>query len=520
MSTSDAQSRVPVLDLAGDSLQKFADECTATAGVLNGDTIMMEKWSELQKQQQESFSQAIGRACDELGIGGIIADSQADKRTEESADGGPPSKFKNVILFPESPGVTLDVKDQKVLDQLLSFQSESDETIAQWRAQPALAGQSGTQPDQLYPPPDNVVGYAKVEGHEVEFVDADPTQQITMTRVIDLLRKGIGYPLNIRKHIKALVASKPWTFRFGQAAKRVEETLFHKIKQKITESLAHKGPGQESLIKVWDPAIPLFRVVDAAWSRPAEITNGMGASIWGGRWNPKEIPAVYTAFTDNTALEECKAASVKKGELQTYPRLVVTLTSQMEQGVLDLSGRKLTDFMQAVGYEDTGVSWHDEQEQGREAFTQAVGRACSELQVGGLIVDSAADQRVVDAFDRPVTGEVYKNVVLFPLAGEISLRDADVIQRLQQFAKADDATIAEWRRQSPPPGGYQVGRGSPVHEENRWVFFDKPAGQPPELWEDDVRRVHQMMGNKNLPINADTLRDFEPTEEQLYSATI
>lgn len=94
--------------------------------------------------------------------------------------------------------------------------------------------------------------------------------------------------------------------------------LYGTIKNLLEARLRKWQDGEPMLspqIISWDPSIPLFRAQDAAWPRTSEIINGYGAKFAGGRWNPKNTPAVYTAYTDTTALEECKAASKRKDEV-------------------------------------------------------------------------------------------------------------------------------------------------------------------------------------------------------------
>ena len=49
---------------------------------------------------------------------------------------------------------------------------------------------------------------------------------------------------------------------------------------------------------------PLYRALNPVYAR--QPLSGRGARLYGGRFNPKGVPALYTAFDPATALREAK----------------------------------------------------------------------------------------------------------------------------------------------------------------------------------------------------------------------
>ena len=48
----------------------------------------------------------------------------------------------------------------------------------------------------------------------------------------------------------------------------------------------------------------LHRFAEPVYARKPDRLQGVGASLVGGRWNPKGVPAVYASLDEVTALQE------------------------------------------------------------------------------------------------------------------------------------------------------------------------------------------------------------------------
>lgn len=183
----------------------------------------------------------------------------------------------------------------------------------------------------------------------------------------------------------------------------------------------------------WDATSVLFRVQDVEYPRIIEITNGLGAKNAGGRWGPKCLPAVYLARTDITALEECRAVSVRAGEVQTYPRLIVALFYRGGQ-YLDLSTPALMGALATASGVAADIAtteqWHAEQSNRRESWTQAVGRAAVAAGVKAILVASAAHPGGL-------------NMVVYPGNDPASVLDVDAKERLETLIKVGTMTEAQ-----------------------------------------------------------------------------
>jgi RES domain-containing protein len=114
-----------------------------------------------------------------------------------------------------------------------------------------------------------------------------------------------------------------------------------------------------------------------------EPLSGRGAPLYGGRFNPKGVPALYASLTIPTAIREANQA----GSLQ--PTTLVCYEAQIE-GVFD---SRDAAALAAMGL-DAGAlaadSWRDEMRFGGVSRTQAFARTLAERGHRGLLVRSFA----------------------------------------------------------------------------------------------------------------------------------
>jgi RES domain-containing protein len=167
----------------------------------------------------------------------------------------------------------------------------------------------------------------------------------------------------------------------------------------------------------------VYRVTGPKYLAPKDIIAGIGAMKAGGRWSPVGgFRAVYAATTPETTTSEALARNRYFGipDYDALPNVMVAL---------DVSVERLLDLTAPATRRGLGVSltvllrtdWRKEQDAGREALTQSIGRAAYEARFQGLLVPSTA-----------VPGGV--NVVVFPErltgAGKLRVRNPDVLNRL------------------------------------------------------------------------------------------
>jgi len=125
----------------------------------------------------------------------------------------------------------------------------------------------------------------------------------------------------------------------------------------------------------------LYRALNPIYAR--NPLSGRGAAVYGGRFNPKGIPALYTSLAVMTALREANQV----GNLQ--PTTLVSYDAEIEQ-VFDSRDEQalLAQGMDAIMLADN--SWRDQMKASGEAVTQAFARGLTALGYHGLLVRSFA----------------------------------------------------------------------------------------------------------------------------------
>lgn len=145
----------------------------------------------------------------------------------------------------------------------------------------------------------------------------------------------------------------------------------------------------EPLFTPWQGDV--LRATLPRWiSRPYRFT-GTGALLSGGRWNNlKLIPAVYFADSVQTLVAEAEAWANRYGwtvaDLKPQTRMTVHLKLQ---AVLDLTAKATLAQLDLNVGQLTSCDWKADQDAGREALTQSLGRAAFECLAEGLVAPSA-----------------------------------------------------------------------------------------------------------------------------------
>lgn len=126
---------------------------------------------------------------------------------------------------------------------------------------------------------------------------------------------------------------------------------------------------------------PLYRALNPVPAR--EPLSGQGAALYGGRFNAKGTPALYTSLSVMTALREANQA----GSLQ--PTTLVCYEAEIERifDTRDVAALGATGF-DAAGLANAG--WRDRMAATGEAPTQRLGRDLAAAGFHGLLVRSFA----------------------------------------------------------------------------------------------------------------------------------
>ncbi|MEO9615242.1 MAG: RES family NAD+ phosphorylase [Nitratireductor sp.] len=123
----------------------------------------------------------------------------------------------------------------------------------------------------------------------------------------------------------------------------------------------------------------LYRAINPVFAR--EPMSGRGAERYGGRFNPKGVPALYTSTSVMTALRE----SNQVGDLQ--PTTLVCYRAEIET-VFDASD---TAALTAAGLDKASMAdptWRDQMRKTGEARTQRFARTLIAEGYNGLLVRS------------------------------------------------------------------------------------------------------------------------------------
>lgn len=125
----------------------------------------------------------------------------------------------------------------------------------------------------------------------------------------------------------------------------------------------------------------LYRALNPIYAR--EPLSGRGAELYGGRFNPKGVPALYTSLSVMTALREANQV----GNLQ--PMTLVAYEAEID-GIFDCrdDAALSAEGMDAAAIADT--TWRDQMKASGEAKTQALARRLIDAGYNGLLVRSFA----------------------------------------------------------------------------------------------------------------------------------
>ena len=125
----------------------------------------------------------------------------------------------------------------------------------------------------------------------------------------------------------------------------------------------------------------LYRALNPVFAR--EPLSGRGAALYGGRFNPKGVPALYTSLSIVTALKEAnQAGNLQPTTLVSYEASIESVFDCRNESALAAEGMD-ADLLAAR-------TWRDEMRSDGEATTQRFARRLMEAGRHGLLVRSFA----------------------------------------------------------------------------------------------------------------------------------
>jgi RES domain-containing protein len=147
----------------------------------------------------------------------------------------------------------------------------------------------------------------------------------------------------------------------------------------------------------------LYRACDPVYANTRDLLTGVGNQKHGGRWNaPDGMATIYLSQSIEGAISESLGLPSRFGfdPATRLPLTLVAVDASIEL-VIDFTDTDLRKKITITFAAMTGCDWRSENVAGREALTQALGRAAFELGAHGIIVPSAAKR-------------TYKNLTYFP----------------------------------------------------------------------------------------------------------
>jgi len=123
----------------------------------------------------------------------------------------------------------------------------------------------------------------------------------------------------------------------------------------------------------------LYRALNPIYAR--EPLSGRGTELYGGRFNPKGVPALYTSISVMTALREAnQVGNLQPTTLVSYDADIERVFDSRDEAALAAEGMDATALADAT--------WRDQVKASGEARTQAFARRLIATGYHGLMVRS------------------------------------------------------------------------------------------------------------------------------------
>ncbi|EKS26811.1 MULTISPECIES: RES family NAD+ phosphorylase [Nitrobacteraceae] len=125
----------------------------------------------------------------------------------------------------------------------------------------------------------------------------------------------------------------------------------------------------------------LYRALNPIYAR--EPLSGLGAELYGGRFNPKGVPALYSSLSIMTALREAnQVGNLQPTTLVSYDAEIENIFDTQDEAALMAEGVDAATLADAT--------WRDQMKANGEAKTQAFARRLITAGFNGLLVKSFA----------------------------------------------------------------------------------------------------------------------------------
>ncbi len=135
----------------------------------------------------------------------------------------------------------------------------------------------------------------------------------------------------------------------------------------------------------------VYRMAHPKYADLEHFASGEGARLNGARWTPPDgAPTLYAATSPVLAAEETFALSRRLGfpPRKLLPRIIRAIEVRVSH-LVDLTDGETRLSLGVSKGRIVQTDWREENAQGREALTQAIGRAAAEAGLEGLLVPSA-----------------------------------------------------------------------------------------------------------------------------------
>ncbi len=155
-------------------------------------------------------------------------------------------------------------------------------------------------------------------------------------------------------------------------------------------------------VKTSRTTVTAYRSATPEYAKQADLLTGEGSRLYGNRWNPPGIAAVYASLTPETAMEESLSHFRYYGIAlhSAMPRIFVAIQAKLSK-VVDLTEGANRKRLLVAERRLLECDWRREMASGIVPLPQLVGQAASEAGLEALVVRSATD----------ITG---RNIVIFP----------------------------------------------------------------------------------------------------------